>query len=130
MTYPVRELAPTTVATIADGGANEITILILGNVDTAGPGARVVLHGIASVTAGTAATAVTIRVRELATIANSVVGTSVVDTVVAGSSYTLPIDVVLNDVDLAGYSFAMTVQETAATASGTVNYAFLGGYTA
>ena len=130
MTYPVREITPTTTAAIADGGANEVAILILSNVNTAGPDAKVVLHGIASVTAGTAATAVTVRVREWDTGTNLVVGTSVVDTVVAGSSYTVPIDVVLSNVDLAGSNFALTVQETSATAAGTVNYAFLGGYTA
>ena len=130
MTYPVREVAPSTATAVADGGATEAVVLTLSDVSTAGPGARVVLHGIVNVTAGTAATAVTVRAREGTTVAGLEVGAAVVGTVVAGSTYTVPVDVVLGNVDLAGSSFVLTVQETAATAAGTVNYAFLGGYTA
>ena len=130
MTYPVREVAPATATAVADAGATEAVVLALGNVSTAGPGAKLVLHGIVSITAGTAATAVTARVREGTTTTGLEVGAAVVSTVAAGSTYTIPIDVVLNNVDLAGSSFVLTAQETAATANGTVGYAFLGGYTA
>ena len=130
MTYPVRGVAPATATAVADGGATEAVVLILSDVSTAGPGARLVLYGEVNITAGTAATAVTVRVREGTDATGLEVGSAVVDTVAAGDTYTIPIDVVLNNVDLAGGSFVLTVQETAATANGTVGYAFLGGYTA
>ena len=130
MAYPVREVVPVVTTGAVAVGTTEAAVLILSDVSTAGPGARLVLHGEVNITAGTAATAVTVRVREGTDATGLEVGSAVVNTVAAGDTYTIPIDVVLNNVDLAGSSFVLTAQETAATANATIEYAFLGGYTA
>ena len=129
MPYPVKEVVPATASAVADGGAVETVVLTLAGVGTAGPGGRVTLHGLVNVTAGTGATALVVKVREGATPAGLEVGTATTDTAVAADSYTVAVDVSLGNVDVAGQDFVLTVTETAATAAGTVNYAFLGGFT-
>lgn len=120
---------PTTAATaVTDGGATETVVLTSAAVSTPGSNASVSLHGVVNITVGTAGVAVVVRVRRGTTAAGTLVGTATTDTAVAASKYTIPFDVIDTPGDVAGQSYVVTVTETSASASGTVNYASIGGF--
>lgn len=81
-----------------------------------------VVRGNVNFTAGTGATAVTIRVRQGSGITGTLVGNALTVTVAAGSSYDLAFDVV-DTSPVPAQQYTVTVTQTAATGNGTVNQA-------
>lgn len=82
---------------------------------------RVSLHGWAQVTLGTAATAVTPRIRRGTTVSGTLIGEGnpVQIASAAGTTEEISIDVVDSGADLAGASYVLTLEQTAATGDGT-----------
>lgn len=124
------EITPITAVNVADGGTVETVVLQSSRVSTANGNQTANLHGLVAVTAGTASTGVTVRVRKGVGTAGAIVGEAVIDTAVAGDQYVIPFSVVDNPGDVAGQVYSVTVQETAATAAGSVAYVVIGGYLA
>lgn len=82
-----------------------------------------IIKGVVNVTTGTAATAVTIRVRQGTGITGTVVGNALTHTLAAGATASIPFSV--QDFSAAltppTAQYSVTVQQVAATANGTVN---------
>ena len=126
--YVIRPLPSVTATAVTDGGATEKVVATLANVSTPGPEAEVNLFGHVNITTGTAATAVVVKVRRGTDTSGTEVGTAETDTLAAGNKESIPFNVVDTPGDIAGESYVVTVTETSATADGTVNYAYMGGY--
>lgn len=101
--------------------AAEAVIATLGGISTRNPAGSVLLHGIVSIVAGTAATAVTLRVRRGNGTAGAQVGGSTAVTVVATDSYVIPFEVLDTPGDVADQQYSVTAQVTGATAASTVD---------
>lgn len=84
-----------------------------------------IIRGAVNILAGTATTAVVVRVRMGTGITGTVVGVAQTHTLAAGASATIPFSVVDLTAALAptASQYSVTVQQTAATANGTVNIA-------
>lgn len=120
---------PVTRHTSASGAVNipttsETVVATLSDVETTGAGDAVDLQGSVDITAGTGATAVTLRVRR-GGVAGAVVRANNPQTIAAGNTATLDIEATDNPGDVAGQVYVLTVQQTAASANGTVNHADL-----
>lgn len=116
--YSVQSLAPP-----AMNLAVETVILTLGPFSVTYDGDPINVTGSIAVTAGTAATAVTVRVRRGTTTAGALVSAAEPTTVVAGNQYTLGFDALDSPGAVAGQQYVVTAQQTAATANGPVGYA-------
>lgn len=81
------------------------------------------IEGKANLTTGASTTAVVFRCRRGNGITGTVVGVAETDTIAAGASETHPFQFTDNPGDVAGQVYSLTVQQTAATANGTVNSA-------
>lgn len=91
----------------------------------AGPAAQgVKVSGVLNVTAGTTATAVTIRVRAGSGLTGAVIGNAITHTLPAGETMSIPFEAIDSTlVQLAGAVYTVTVQQVGATANGSVNQA-------
>jgi hypothetical protein len=88
-------------------------------------GQGVQLSGEASITTGTGTTAVVARIRQGNGITGSVVGNPITVTVTAGNTIEInPTELDPNNL-LGNIGYSLTVQQTSATANGTVNFANL-----
>lgn len=114
-TFSAQQLTDTTVTT-----TTETVALTMPAISTPGAGSQVTMEGELNMTAGTAATAVTVRVRRGTGITGTVVGESNPVTVAAGNTVPLPWQVVDTPGEVAGQAYVVTVQQTAATGNGTV----------
>ena len=103
--------------------AVETVILTLGPFSVTQDGDPINITGSIAVTAGTAATAVTVRVRRGTTTAGTLVGGAEPATVVAGNQYPLGFDALDFPGPVAGQQYVVTAQQTAATANGAVSFA-------
>lgn len=95
-------------------------------VSTQGRNSTVTLIGVLNITAGTAAVAAVVRVRK-GSLTGAIVGIATTDVTIATDKYTIPILVTDAPLDEAGAIYVVTIQETSASADGTVNYVTLGG---
>lgn len=93
-----------------------------------GPGARIKLTGFAQVTAGTATTALTMRIRRGTDATGTLVGEGnpIQGGVAAGSTSEVVLEVTDTPAgEVAQQSYVVTVQQTAATANGSIVQASL-----
>ena len=114
--------ADTTLLTTA-----ETVVATLGGVSVARPGESVRLHGEATVTTGTATTALALRLRR-DSLTGVQVGETITDQVEAAAGSTETHDIVATDPapgELAGASYVLTVSQTAATGNGSAVHASL-----
>ena len=88
-------------------------------------GQGILLEGILSITAGTGTTSVTCRLRQGTGITGTVVGNAVSQTVTAGNTYLLSPMALDTTLSATNQQYVITVQQTGATANGTINYAVL-----
>lgn len=130
MAYPVRSIKPATATAVTDSGATEAVVLVGSPISTTTAEDTISLYGMVDITAGTAATAVVVKIRRGSTTSGAQVGSSITKGVSGGSVHTVPIEVVDHPGLVAGETYCVTVTETSATANGTVSYAFLAGYEA
>lgn len=119
-------LPSVTASAVSDGGATETVVLTSRPVNTPGPHATVTLFGVVNLTVGTNGVAAVVRVRR-GSLTGTEIGTATTDTGVATDKYTIPFQVVDTSIDEAGAVYVVTVQETSASADGTVNYVTIGG---
>lgn len=107
--------AETVVATIAPGL----------NINAPG-GEGLSISGFINVTTGTATTAVVIRVRKGTTTADTLVDSALTHTIGAAVSASIPFGALDQAATSAtAQQYVVTIQQTAATANGTVNYALI-----
>jgi hypothetical protein len=103
----------------------------------AAAGQGLIVRGVLNVTAGTGTTAVVIRVRKGNQITGALVGLAQTVTLAAGSSATIPYEVLDNAPITAGVDpqgaqsvgqnmYSVTIQQTGGTGAGTVNYGTIG----
>lgn len=105
----------------------ETVVATLSGITTAQPGEKIVLKGLAQLTTGTGTTAVTPRIRR-----DSVTGTVVNEanpiTVGAAAGSTEDFEVECEDSfsgEVAGQTYVLTLEQTAATANGNCLYSSL-----
>lgn len=84
-------------------------------------GEPVVICGTVNILAGTATTAVTVRVRRGEGITGTVVGIAALHTLAAAATASIPFEAVDTAVPGDNQVYSVTVQQTAATGNGTVN---------
>lgn len=101
----------------------ETVALVTPPVSTTYSSDAIDIEGKINVTAGTGTTAVVLRIRRGNGITGTVVGVADTDTLAAGSSESFPLQGVDTPGDVAGQVYSLTVQQTGATANGTVNSA-------
>ena len=106
---------------VSDGGATETAILTTGGIDTTPQQERVLITGIVSVTPGTAATAIVVKVRRGSGVSGAEVGSTETQTGAAGTSQVVSFHVEDNPGEVEGEQYTITVTETSATAPGTVS---------
>lgn len=100
----------------------ETVIMTLPGVSTNGAQDQVFVSGSMAVTAGTAATGVTVRVRRGTGITGTVIGTAEVDSVTAATTEPFPFDAFDTPGEVAGQQYVVTAQQVAATGNGTAIY--------
>lgn len=104
---------PTTTETVA---------AVLGALaEQAAAGGGIMISGYVNITPGTTTSAVVIRVRQGTTTAGALVGTADTAAVTAALAASIPFAQVFAGAPPYGNQFCVTVQQTAATANGTVN---------
>lgn len=103
----------------------EVIAVVLNDISTDDPQAKVVLIGRATVSTGTGGTAVNLRIRRGNTTTSPLVGELVAHAVSAGasSSATIIVEDVPGEVFLQSYT--LTVEQVGATAAGTIANASL-----
>lgn len=114
-TFSAQALTDVTVTT-----TTETVALTLPSISTPGAGSQVTIDGALTMTYGTGATAVTVRVRRGTGITGTVVGEGNPLTVSAGNTSEQTFSVVDTPGEVAGQAYVVTVQQTAATANGSV----------
>lgn len=98
----------------------ETVVATLSGVSTPRPGIKVVISGWCQVTTGTATTALTPRIRRGTAITDTLVGEANADQVQAAAGSTENADIMVEDSpgEVAGQSYVLTIQQTAATGNG------------
>lgn len=91
------------------------------NENQVAPAQGIAFDGNINMTIGTAGTAVTVRVRQGALVTGTLVGVAQAQTVTAGNTVNIPIAELDPTLVQVGAQYVVTVQQTAATANGTVN---------
>lgn len=111
-------LTDTTVTT-----TTETVLLTFGGMTVSGPDSRIAIFGLVSMTHGTGATAVTMRVRRGTTITGTLVGEANALSVTAGNSSEQNFGVLDSPGEVAGQQYVLTAQFTAATGNSTITSA-------
>jgi len=106
---------PTTVETVA------VTTPVPDGLQRADRG--LIVKGVVYLTAGTAATAATVRVRKGVGAGGAVVGPAIPITVAAGNTVPLPFHVVDAEAGSGQAQYTVTVTQTTATGNGSIAYA-------
>jgi hypothetical protein len=101
----------------------ETVALVLAGAVSAPVATLIILEAAAAFTTGTATTAVTARIRRGATAAGALIGQAFV--VQVGAALATSVSVQASDVpgDIAGQSYCLTLQQTAATGNGSALFA-------
>lgn len=105
----------------------ETVVATLSGVSVSRPGQSVRLRGVATVTTGVATTALTLRARRDG-LAGALVGEAIVDQVEAAAGSTETHEIAVTDAapgEIAGATYVLTVQQTAATGNGSAVHANL-----
>lgn len=113
--YSKAVTADTTVVTTA-----ETVAIVSDPISQSYDQERVTISGMISMLTGTGTTALTIRVREGNGITGTQVGESIPVTIGAGANDPRPFQVSYNPQSVANMPYSVTVQQTAASANGTV----------
>lgn len=100
----------------------ETVVMTMPGVSTNGPGDQAFVSGSMAVTAGAAATGITVRVRRGTGITGTVIGTAEIDSVTAATTEPFPFDAFDTPGDVANQQYVVTAQQVAATGNGTVIY--------
>lgn len=116
---PVRVVGSVVTGNVTLVTTAETVVATLGPVNTRQASEPVVVEADVQVTAGTGATAITPRVRRGTAITDPLVGEGNPITVAAGNTVTVGIRVVDQPGEVAGQSYVVTLQQTAATGNGT-----------
>lgn len=105
----------------------ETVVATVGGIDLPRPGVAVTVRGTAQLTTGTGTTAVTPRIRRGTAITDPLVGEANAVTIgaAAGGTEEFSLEVVDSPGELAGGSYVLTLQQTAATGNGTALQASL-----
>ena len=121
-TLSVQVTADTTITTTA-----ETVLATLSGVSTPRPGLKVVLTGFAQITTGGSTTALTFRVRRGTAITDPLVGEANPEQIEAAAGSTEGHTVVFEDTpgEVAGQSYVLTAQATAAAANASGVFASL-----
>lgn len=117
----VQVLTATTLVTTAETIAATSSAVAESEAGAAAQGVKV--SGVLNVTAGTGTTAVTVRVRAGTTLSGALIGNAVVHTLAAAALANIPFEAIDPTLIQAGAQYVVTVQQTAATANGSVNQA-------
>lgn len=119
--YTAVATADTTVTT-----TTETVAVTVPGVSTPKPGVRVQVKGTLQVTTGGSTTGLTIRVRRGTAITDTLVGEANVTQVAAAAGSTEELTIMCEDTpgDVAGQSYVVTIQQTAAAANGSILYAY------
>lgn len=118
--------APSTIVSVQNTGSQTLTttteavIATLANINLDSITPRVSLSGTVNVLAGTGTTAITLRIRR-AGLTGALVGTANLNTLAAGSTFTLSVEADDSPGESAGATYVVTAQQTGASANGTVN---------
>lgn len=99
----------------------ETVALVTPPVSTTWGGDQIDVEGEINITAGTGTTACVLRIRRGNGITGTVVRAADTDTIAAGSSESFLLQGIDTPGDVAGQVYSLTVQQTAATANGTIN---------
>lgn len=121
MTTRTQQAQNSTTQTITT--TNETVVLTFPGISSSSSQDTVAVQGSLDITAGTAATFVTVRVRRGTGITGTVAGNSDPITVTAGATSNIGFDVADNPGEVAGQPYVVTVQQTAATGNGSVLHA-------
>lgn len=109
--------ADTAIVTTAETVAVSIT-----NINLPGPGRRVAIRAWAQVTTGTNTTALTPRIRRGTTASDTLVGEANAEQIETAAGNTEGLEVQVTDTpgELAGGAYCLTVEQTAASANGSI----------
>lgn len=118
--YSAEQATDTTITT-----TTETQGVTVGGVSTARGGQTITLMGTVVVDSGTGTTAVTPRIRRGSDQSGTVVHDAVAQETTAGNAETWFIQAVDAPGDVAGQEYELTVEQTGATADGTINFASL-----
>ena len=99
----------------------ETVALVTPPVSTTFGSDAIEIEGMVNLTAGTGTTAAVLRIRRGNGITGTVVRAADTDTIAAGSSESFLVQGVDTPGDVAGQVYSITVQQTAASANGTIN---------
>jgi len=121
----ISQVSSTPAATITT--TTETVGATLSAVSTQSADNVVVLMGYLDVTTGTGTTAVVVRVRRGVDATGTLIQQAVTEQVTAGNEISVPIFVQDTPGEVSNQSYVITVQQTAATANGTLNRASLVG---
>lgn len=116
-TYNGLVVADTTIVTTAETVAATVA-----GVSTPRPGLKVVITAIVQVTTGGSTTALTPRIRRGTAITDPLVGEANAQQVAAAAGSTETVEIMVEDFpgEVAGQSYVVTVQQTAAAANGAI----------
>lgn len=124
---PVREYSSEEATNVTVTTTSETVVATVSGINTYAPGAPIRLKGFVQLTTGTATTAVTLRVRR-----DSVTGTVVnepnAEQIEAAAGSTEGHEVLCDDSfagEVAGQTYVLTVEQTAATGNGSALYGYL-----
>jgi hypothetical protein len=115
----VQATGSTSLVTTAETAA--ATSSLVPEQNPSGQGVRI--SGVVNVTAGTATTAVQVRVRAGSGVTGTLIGNALTHTLAAGASASIPFDALDTTTVSAGLQYTVTVQQVAATGNGSVNQA-------
>lgn len=99
----------------------ETVALVTPPVSTTFGSDAIEIEGMVNLTAGTGTTAAVLRIRRGNGITGTVVRAADTDTIAAGSSESFLVQGLDTPGDVAGQVYSITVQQTAASANGTIN---------
>lgn len=117
-TYSASTVTDTAVVTTAETAA-----ITSPAVSQAVDGEPITISGVISYLTGAATTAITVRVRQGATIAGALVGEAALHTIGAAVDGQIPFNVSHAPAGVAGQQYTVSVQATAATGNGTIKAA-------
>lgn len=122
---PIQRYSSQNTANATITTTTETIIATISGVNTPRAGCKVHLVGFAQITTGTATTALTFRVRRGSTITDTVVAEANAEQIEAAAGSTEGHAVAFEDTpgEVAGQTYVLTVQQTAATGDGTAVFA-------
>lgn len=120
-----REFDTTVTSAVTVTTTSETIVATSLAFSTRGPNEQVSIKGWVQMTLGTNTTGLTLRIRRGTTTSGTLVGVATPETVIAGNTGDFDINVVDTPGDVAGQQYVMTVQQTGASANGSVPQASL-----